>query len=295
MANISLPNRPVGSDTRVIAQLLADFDAILAQANGNLQASTNVKVGIAASALDGNTAAEGSSDSLARADHKHLIQGVERLAAQPGSGHFVGRLYFNTTTVKHMLCIEASIPTYVPIVVITGGGAGSVLYISASAQAFTASPSDSQVLRSVASVPTWKTVERVKVRRAAAQSIADSNWTFLLFDTEDRDTDSMWVVGSPSRLTINTAGDYWVSAGWSHAAAAGLIGVRIKKNNVVQELRASHAQAAGGEGRPCVAGLLTGLAVADYLEVEVFQSSGGSQNTLTALDVQPYASAVRVG
>lgn len=37
MSTVTIPNRPVGGDARAIAAIIADFDAILAALNGNLQ------------------------------------------------------------------------------------------------------------------------------------------------------------------------------------------------------------------------------------------------------------------
>lgn len=107
MGDVVIPNRPGGSDPRSIAAILANFDAILAQLNGNVEAEANAKVA-AAVTLDGNANAEGSSSSLARADHGHLIQGVERRAADPTAAHFVGRLYFNTTSERLRQCVDAA-------------------------------------------------------------------------------------------------------------------------------------------------------------------------------------------
>jgi len=114
MATATIPNRPAGTDARSIAAILGDFDAILAQVNGNLQSSVNVAVAAAAT-IDGNASAEGASTSLARADHAHMVQGVERRASDPSSGHFVGRVYFNTTTARLMYCVSTSPLLYAKI------------------------------------------------------------------------------------------------------------------------------------------------------------------------------------
>jgi hypothetical protein len=45
-APVTIPNRPAGTDTRSIAAILADFDAVLNELNGNID-NTHVKVGAA--------------------------------------------------------------------------------------------------------------------------------------------------------------------------------------------------------------------------------------------------------
>jgi len=85
-----------------------------------------VKVGVAPVTLTGNVTAEGVAAALARADHAHKVQGVEQFASNPTSGHFVGRLYFNTTTEVLMVCIDAG-GTYVPAAATNAAAAGQFL------------------------------------------------------------------------------------------------------------------------------------------------------------------------
>jgi hypothetical protein len=63
---------------------------------------------------------------------------------------------------------------------------------------------------------------KVEVRRNANQSIANGGTpTPFSFDVEDVDTDTMFVVGSPTLVTIKTAGRYAVhgSCVWALAAS----------------------------------------------------------------------------
>lgn len=50
-----------------------------------------------------------------------------------------------------------------------------------------------------------------RVRRTTAQSIPHSTDTVVSFDAARWNTNSFWVIGSPTRVTINTAGVYIMS------------------------------------------------------------------------------------
>lgn len=112
MALLNFPYRPISGDSEVVEQIVADLDHLQDGINGGLQASTNFKVAAASTPLSGSSSAEGTSDSAARADHQHVIRGVEQLATQPTADHFAGRVYFNTTSNKHFVCIDPLAPTY---------------------------------------------------------------------------------------------------------------------------------------------------------------------------------------
>jgi len=88
----------------------ANWAAILAEMNGNLQALVNVKVASAGS-ITGKQNAAGGSDALAAADHAHIVQGVENLPSDPTSGNFNGRLWWDTTTSQWKGITDTSGPT----------------------------------------------------------------------------------------------------------------------------------------------------------------------------------------
>src|SRR5689334_9143657 len=104
MTRFNIPFRPVSGDDEIVEQLIGDFDHMQDIGNGNLQAGTNVKVTAPPEPLTGNLNAEGISDSLARADHKHVIRGVENLATEPTGSHFESRLFYDTTTRQLKIC-----------------------------------------------------------------------------------------------------------------------------------------------------------------------------------------------
>jgi len=121
----------------------------------------------------------------------------------------------------------------------------------------------------------------VRATKNAAQSISDSIFTALTFQTEDFDTDTMHsIVTNTSRITLTTAGKYLVTARLSFVGnATGRRIIRLDKNGVVDTAQLEFATNGTNAVGIFFAGLVT-AAANDYIEVFVFQSSGG------ALDVQ---------
>lgn len=105
MGLVALPYDPQPHEIDDITQVNANLAAILAAVNGGLDA-TNIVTGAPPNPLDGNTPGIGVLAALARADHGHVIQGMERLSADPTTGNEVGREYFNTVTLEKRLCIN---------------------------------------------------------------------------------------------------------------------------------------------------------------------------------------------
>lgn len=116
------------------------------------------------------------------------------------------------------------------------------------------------------------------------QGITNTTWTGILFNAEDPDT-----VGGHSTSTNTTR--YTVQAGWAgyyHIAATvsfapnatGARFARVRKNGGTVVLRGASALSTGGALTTEVG--LNGtvyLAVGDYVELQVYQSSGGTLNT----------------
>lgn len=105
MAQVTLPFVIHNGDPGDADQVIADLNAILNQVNGNLQGGVNVKTA-APQPQNGSTGAEGSSDSLLRADASFVIRGVEQLTADPTTGNSEGRVYYNSTTNQLRLCTD---------------------------------------------------------------------------------------------------------------------------------------------------------------------------------------------
>jgi hypothetical protein len=97
------PNTTADAD-----QMMANLNANRAVVNGSLEGGTNVRTGIAGAVSA--TSGEGGSLLMARSDHTHAVQGLERFTTDPTSANFVGREYFNTTTNQTRLCIALGSP-----------------------------------------------------------------------------------------------------------------------------------------------------------------------------------------
>jgi hypothetical protein len=68
------------------------------------------------------------------------------------------------------------------------------------------------------------------VRRTTDQSMGTATYTPISFDTEDKDDESYWTVGSPTQFTILTAGWYAISGNVSWGATSTNYGLFICKN-----------------------------------------------------------------
>lgn len=113
MTTIPEPFALTPGQTADANQLEADLAAIRTICNGSLEMGVNVQAGTP-SALDGSSLLAGSSLLGARADHQHIVRGVEQLTADPTGTQTPGRLYYNTTTNQFRLCIAAT-PTWITI------------------------------------------------------------------------------------------------------------------------------------------------------------------------------------
>jgi len=243
-------------------QVNSDFAAVATVVNGNLEASTNVKVA-APIAQTSAAIAAGSSLSLARADHAHTIQCTEQLAANPSTGNFIGRRYFNTSTLKEMLCIA------------TGGSGTWVVMANYSSADLPAHASNHTTGSDLLNPPA------VLAKRTSSQSITSgANSTVSLPDADVYDTDSMHDgTTNNTRITFNHAGvyDFW-GIGYFAASNAGVRrgGVILNAGSVLTECFDNSP--AGASGCPVQVYGSYKFAVNDFIEFSVFQSSGGPLN-----------------
>lgn len=135
----------------------------------------------------------------------------------------------------------------------------------------------------------------VKVRRTTAQSIATGgSGATITFDEERFDTDTMWDPGAPARLSVTTAGIYAISAGAVFATnATGTRQVAVFLNGTTI-IGGNSVPAVSGGGTVVGAHVLYALTVGDYLELSVFQSSGGALD-VSVTTMRPYLEAILVG
>lgn len=134
------------------------------------------------------------------------------------------------------------------------------------------------------------------LRRTTTQSIATAGaGTAVSFDTEDVDTDMDGVGGhstvtNPSRFTARYPGWYQVSggAGWVNNAT-GKRAAWLSKNGTSIN-GSEQIGPASGTGATTVATrtIEVQLATGDYIELIVFQDSGGALNTSANTIEQPH-------
>lgn len=118
-----------------------------------------------------------------------------------------------------------------------------------------------------------------RVYHNAAQSIANSTPTVLAFNSERYDTDTIHdTVTSNSRLTCKTAGKYLIAASVEFAGnATGYREVALLLNGATVIANQTVPSGLAGALSVAVAAEYA-LAVNDYVEARVFQTSGGPLN-----------------
>ena len=172
---------------------------------------------------------------------------------------------------------------------LTKGGASSILSMDSagSALSWLAKGTANQVLgmNSGATALEWKSA-LVKGTRVvnASFSLADATLTQVSFTAESVDELGAWVIGSPTRLTIPTTGWYMVSAYTSYANnSSGRRLTSVILNGTTEVITTDYRMPVnGGTTNVTIAGLAY-LTAADYLELQVYQTSGGSLTVTTSV------------
>lgn len=135
-----------------------------------------------------------------------------------------------------------------------------------------------------------------RVFNSASISIAHNTTTALTFDSERFDTDAMHSTASlTGRITFNTAGLYLVTGhvGWATSAstATRLTSIRLNGSTTITE--ALHDNVNQGVAQSVTT--LYKFAVNDYVELVVYQFTGGALNVSAVANWTPEFSAVWVG
>jgi hypothetical protein len=134
---------------------------------------------------------------------------------------------------------------------------------------------------------------RAIVTHNATQSISSGSAAILAFNTEVEDSDTIHdTVTNNSRLTCKTAGFYTVTAYVQWAAnATGQRFISLFVTGSTQPVADRRGAVGGGAITEQIVTAHLVLAVNDYVEVRVFQDSGGSLN----VSANPRFSMVRIG
>jgi len=137
-----------------------------------------------------------------------------------------------------------------------------------------------------------------RVFRSVVQTIGTAAITAISFDTEVFDNGDYFAIGSPTRLTIpvGLAGVYAIAANASFVAnAVGAREITVRLNGATDLTSASCAALTGGIVTTLATYTLFQLAVADFLELTVFQNSGGNLDVRTVSNFSPILSIQLVG
>ena len=121
-----------------------------------------------------------------------------------------------------------------------------------------------------------------KVVRTTNQSIGNASDTLVSWQASDFDSGAYWSAGSPTKLTISETGYYHLSTSISFAANSNGIRALTVFKNTSNAVGADRVRA-GDVGFSTVAqcGVDLHLTSGDFLEAQVYQSSGGSLNVDT--------------
>ncbi|MDA8113162.1 MAG: hypothetical protein M0Z43_00330, partial [Acidithiobacillus sp.] len=141
----------------------------------------------------------------------------------------------------------------------------------------------------------WMPAIGCRVIKGAAQTIPNNTWTAIQFDAEYFDTDTMHDNVNNTRITIKTAGYYMVGGCVEWVSnTTGMRIMAIRRNNAQHLVDAVHNSDQYGAA-PGALSTVHYMAVNDYIELLVYQASGGNLNTATLYDYSPVLYAMRIG
>jgi hypothetical protein len=136
----------------------------------------------------------------------------------------------------------------------------------------------------------------VRVRHSVDQSITDTTWTVLAFNTEAFDTDTMHDnVTNNSRLTATTAGKYLIIGlvEWQ-ANVTGVRGFRITKNGTTIIAAANGLPNSAADDHQRHISTIIDMAATDYVTLSVLQKSGGALNVQGNSVYTPVFSMIKI-
>ena len=139
-------------------------------------------------------------------------------------------------------------------------------------------------------------IKAARVYHNADQSISHNSVTKLAFNSERHDTDTIHDNASNNtRLTCVTAGKYQITVNVSFASnATGVRLVRILLNNTT--VIANYLVDACATDRTVISlSTMYDLAAADYVEAQVFQTSGSSVNVEALGNYSPEFMMAKMG
>lgn len=119
-----------------------------------------------------------------------------------------------------------------------------------------------------------------KVMRNAAQSLPNGAFTPIQFDTEVFDVGACWAPGRSTRLVAPIAGVYLVTfAGGLATAVGGRVAAQLRRNGATLEYGGTLTPTASAPEVGAAGSTLVSMSAGDYLELQIYQESGGAVNT----------------
>jgi len=144
-------------------------------------------------------------------------------------------------------------------------------------------------------LPAGPYTEGCRVDRGSPQSIPDATSTYVIFDTEDYDTDGMHdLVVNPDRVTIKTAGIYLIVVHFYFGlSSAGYRRCYIYRNatTICQHRKPGNAVTWTAFNISTIHQFTVG----QYIRVKVYQNSGAPLLLQRASHYTPYLMAQRIG
>lgn len=140
-------------------------------------------------------------------------------------------------------------------------------------------------------------VPAVKVKEATTnQSIANETYTKLTFSAEEFDTDAIFDISSPTRLTVKTAGIYRISGYCAFVFnTTGVRKILIRQSgSAILCLLNVMPVTISNTLTTMMVETTVDMAVNDYVEMEVWQNSGGALDIANTLS-RAYFAMERVG
>lgn len=131
----------------------------------------------------------------------------------------------------------------------------------------------------------------------AAQAVTTATFTVLALNSERYDTDGIHdTVTNNSRLTCKTAGKYIITGNVEFAAnATGFRIVQIYLNGATTIAYQIELNPTAGGLIEMTISTLYSLALNDFVELRVYQNSGGNLNVTSAANYSPEFAMSRVG
>lgn len=125
-----------------------------------------------------------------------------------------------------------------------------------------------------------------RVISAVTQNIPTATNTALTFDTEVEDTDGLWDVSAPTRLTAPLDGYYLAGGAWTlgsaQNSAASTMHAYVREGASNYLAAASLHTIAGRDARLSVATGMIWLAAGEYIEVVAYHDEGSTKTASAA-------------